>query len=118
MGPVKAAVKDLMGYNRMLMKMFDEKNVAISEDIKGWGRGTLIPQRHSACWVSFKAESQVPCISVGGISILKCAPWSSHHYKEMKPSLYHGRLSLWLRYWQDKIIALLDQLLLKLSETL
>lgn len=35
MGPVKAAVKDLMGYNRMLMKMFDEKNVAISEDIKG-----------------------------------------------------------------------------------
>lgn len=49
MGPVKAAVKDLMGYNRMLMKMFDEKNVAISEDIKGWGRGTLILQRHSAC---------------------------------------------------------------------
>lgn len=69
MGLLKAAVKDLMGYKRMLMKMFDEKNVAISEEIRGWGRGTLIPQRHSACWVSFKAESQVPCISVGGTSI-------------------------------------------------
>ena len=69
MGLLKAAVKDLMGYKRMLMKQFDEKNVAISEDIRGWGEGNAHSSEDSACWVSFKAESQVPCISVGGTSI-------------------------------------------------
>lgn len=31
MGLLGAAVKDLMGYKRMLMKTFDERNVTISE---------------------------------------------------------------------------------------
>lgn len=75
MGLLKAAVKDLMGCKRMLMKKFDEKNVAISEDMGGQGREALTSQRHWACWgifqsgASFKAESQVPCISVEGNSI-------------------------------------------------
>lgn len=38
-GLLKAAVKDLTGYKRMLMKQLDERNVAISEDMVG---GTLL----------------------------------------------------------------------------
>lgn len=64
---LKAAVKDLMGYKRMLIKMSDERNVAISEDMVGlsflrgiWPSGAY-----------FKVESKVPCITVGGNSILE-----------------------------------------------
>lgn len=86
-GLPKAVKGDLMGYKRMLVrKCLMRKTVAISEEIRGWGRGTLIPLvRHSACWVSF--SSQVLCISVGGTSIPEMCSWSSRHYKEMNPSL-------------------------------
>lgn len=65
MGLLGAAVKDLMGYKRMLMKTFDERNVTISEDM-----GDLSFLR--GIWpagASFKAESRVLCIPVGGKSI-------------------------------------------------
>lgn len=38
MGLLRAA-KDLMGYKRMLMKKFDERNVAILEDIREFSEG-------------------------------------------------------------------------------
>lgn len=70
------AAKDLMGYKRMLMKKFDERNFVILEDIgelsflRGiWPTGT-----------SFKAESKVPCITVGGESIPKMCCLEQHSH--------------------------------------
>lgn len=65
MGLLKAAVKDLMGYKRMLMKKFDERNVTVSEDagelsfLRGfWPAGT-----------SLRAASRVLPLTGGDTSI-------------------------------------------------
>lgn len=52
MGLLGAALKDLMGYKRMLIKTFDERNVTVSEDMgtspfsEGFGQlGHLLKQK-------------------------------------------------------------------------
>lgn len=83
MGLLRAAVKDLMGYKRMLMKKIDKRNVTISEDM-----GELSFLR--GIWptgASFKAESKVLCIPVGGKSIPELFCLEEHSSYEMKPSL-------------------------------
>lgn len=70
-GLLKAAVKDLMGYKRMLMKQFDERNVAVSKVSKDVVGGPSFLRKMWPAGASFKAKSQVPCITVGGKSIPK-----------------------------------------------
>lgn len=70
-GLLKAAVKDLMGYKRMLMKQFNERNVAISEDVGGGD-----PLREIRPAGASKTKSQIPCPTVG--APLKRTAWSGH----------------------------------------
>lgn len=71
MGLLKAALKDLMGYKTMLMKKFEERNAAISEDMGG-------PLFLRGIWPageSFKANSKVYASLWEVIASLKCAAW-------------------------------------------
>lgn len=68
-GLLKAAVKDLMGYKRMLMKKFDERNVAISEDMgelsfpRGiWPTGGIFQSKKQSSYASlWEARAPLKC---------------------------------------------------------
>lgn len=82
MGPLKAAGKHLMGHKKMLMKQFDERNVAGPEDVGG----TLFSQTRPA-GASFRANSKAPRVTVGGCSVPKV------HFLE-QPQSRNGTFSL------------------------
>ena len=69
MGLLKAVVKDLMGYKRMLMKQFNERIFAILVQ-RMWGAPSFLRQIRPA-GASFKANSKTPPVTVGGNSILQ-----------------------------------------------
>lgn len=95
MGLLKAAVKDLMGYKRMLMKQFEERNVAVSEDVGGpsflreiWPAGAFSKQKARFLASLWEATAS-----------LKCAAWSSH-------SLRNGTFSMtWQMESEAELLA-------------
>lgn len=75
-GLLKAAVKDLMGYKRMLMKQFDERNVAISKNVRGGGPSFLREIQPAGDLSKQKAKFLASLWEAR--ASLKCAAWSSH----------------------------------------
>lgn len=64
-GLLEAAVKDLMGYERVLMKTLGERNVAISEDMgqlsclrRVWPAGSIVQSRKQSSWHLDGSERQ------------------------------------------------------------
>lgn len=59
------------------MKMFDEKNVAIPEEIRGWGRELSFSETFSLLGI-FQSRKPSSLHLCGEAPVfLKCAPWSS-----------------------------------------